>query len=62
MNLDETLRKSLIVEAALMAGILTTLYLLTPTQSSYFQLYELVGALFAGILTTFGLYKMRQLT
>lgn len=62
MELDKNIRRLLTLEAALMAGLLTSLYLMSPFEADYFYLYELFGALSAGIITTFGIYKMRQLT
>lgn len=52
----------LLVETALMLGLIGLLSSLTSSQSSYFRLYELFGALSASIITTYGIYKMRQLT
>lgn len=62
MKINQILSKTLLVEMVLMVGVIVSLYLMDVPEASYFYLYELFGALSAAIITTFGIYKMKELT
>lgn len=62
MDFVKKLQLGLSFEVALLLGVVALIHSLSPAEASYFRLYELFGALSAAIITTFGLYKMRDLT
>lgn len=49
-------------EAILLASVLAGLIYLPAGKASYYQLYEIMGAVIAGMITTFGLLHMKDLT
>ncbi len=62
MDIGELFRVSLMLETAVAAFMTVSIYVLEPSQNSYFGLYELFGVIMAVMLATSGIYWMRELT
>lgn len=62
MNVEKRLHEILALETVLMALIVASFMVLSTSEASGLHLYELFGGLWALMLTTFGLFKMKQLT
>ncbi|MBY6293983.1 hypothetical protein GLU60_01185 [Nanohaloarchaea archaeon H01] len=62
MEIENYLKPVLVVQLLLPIFLAFSLTQLDSDTSSYFQLYELLGALIASIITVFGLWKMKTLT
>ncbi|MFB6200041.1 MAG: hypothetical protein ABEJ83_04120 [Candidatus Nanohaloarchaea archaeon] len=62
MENDRLAQWILTLESMILVFIATNIYHLTPAQASTLKLYELLGAVLAGMITTYGIYKMHQLT
>lgn len=59
MSFNKTLRALLTIETVL-AVALTVLYLGFPIKADYLRIYELSGALAGALITTYGLYQMKD--
>ena len=62
MEKDRLAHWFLMLESMILVFVATNIYHLTPAQASTLKLYELFGAVLAGMITTYGIYKMHQLT
>jgi len=62
MKLENVLYKIGFIELFGIMSIIFFMFVLSPDQASQYRLYELFGALFGAILSTFGVHKMMELT
>lgn len=62
MKTGRKLQTALLVETAILVTILAGISSLSIERASELWLFELVGAVTAAMITTYGLYKMRELT
>jgi len=61
MDLEIFFRASLAVEAVVLLILMGGIFFYEPIAEQYW-FYELLGAISAAMITTFGIYKMRQKT
>lgn len=62
MKLRKKLEMLMIFELLLLIAIALGIFFLSPDESEKYTLFEFLGAVLASMITTFGLYKMRDLT
>lgn len=61
MDLEKFFRGSLAVETVIFLILVIGIFFYEPFANQY-RFYELLGAVSAAMITTFGIYKMRQKT
>lgn len=59
---DRTFKILLGIESVLLAGIVAGIAYLNPDTAEAYRLFEFLGADLAAMITTYGIYKMRELT
>lgn len=62
MELEQKMKIAVAVEALLLLGIVVGIYSLSTETAEAYRLFEFLGADLAAIITTYGLYKMRDIT
>ncbi|WP_414836751.1 hypothetical protein [Candidatus Nanohalococcus occultus] len=63
MKLDKTLFQNIIaIEAGVLAGLLGTAAYLDPETASALYVFEFLGAAMATLITSYGIYKMNDIT
>lgn len=62
MKTEEKLKIILGLEIIVLSAIILGVLSFNSDRTSLYRLYELLGTVIAGIITTFGIYKMRELT
>lgn len=62
MKMKNAFRILLGVETAVFLAIVSGIALLEPDQAAELWLFELVGAVSASMITTYGIYRMKALT
>lgn len=62
MKHNSIFRGLISVELGLLIGILGAVFALNASKAAGFYLYEFIGVLMASIITTYGIYKMHDIT
>lgn len=62
MDVRNLFRVSIAVELVLLALIVSGILLFDSSKANSWRLFELLGANIASLITTFGVYKMREMT
>lgn len=62
MTIKNAFRIALILELTLFIGLSLAIYVMGTATATRYYFYELIGVLLASIITTFGIYGMREIT
>ena len=62
MDVKNIFRVLIALEVVLLAFIVSGIVLFDSSKASSWRLFELLGANIASLITTFGVYKMREMT
>lgn len=62
MKITGKIKLALVFESLLLLGIVTGIYLFEADMAEAYGLFEVLGAILATIMTTYGLYEMRKIT
>ncbi len=62
MNVNRAFKAAIALELITLATIVSGIIMLDSSQARAWRLFELLGANMASLITTFGVYKMRQMT
>lgn len=62
MRILENLGKAFVLQSVVFLALILAIIQFTPEEAARFYLYEFLGALMALIITTGGIYKMRDIT
>jgi len=62
MNIKNTFKMALILEIIMFIALSLAIFVTGTVTATRYYFYELIGVLLASIITTFGIYGMREIT